>query len=41
MERVLAAYPRLEPDDIREALAFYEQHKAEIDQEIRENVDEG
>jgi uncharacterized protein (DUF433 family) len=38
---VLTAYPHLRPAAIEEALAYYEQHRAEIDEYIRENLSAG
>jgi uncharacterized protein (DUF433 family) len=37
-EGVLKAYPHLQPDAVNEALAYYEQHREEIDDYIRENL---
>jgi uncharacterized protein (DUF433 family) len=37
---VLDAYPQLTLADVRAVLAFYEAHRAEIDQHIRANLDE-
>ena len=37
---VLTAYPQLTHADVREALAYYADHTAEIDRYIRENLDE-
>ncbi len=38
---IFKAFPRLTADDVREALAYYEAHRAEIDGYIRENQDDG
>ena len=32
---LLEAYPRLNEPDVREALAYYEAHRAELDERIR------
>lgn len=39
-EGVRDAYPQLKPADVREALAFYQLHRTEIDGFIRANLDE-
>ncbi len=36
----LEAYPQLTPADVRDALAFYDAHKAEIDHHIRANLED-
>ena len=35
MSTMLEAYPRLTEADIREALAYYEAHRTELDERIR------
>ncbi len=37
---VLDAYPRLTPQDVQDALAFYRTHQAEIDRHIQANLAE-
>ena len=37
-EGVVEAYPQLTPVEVSDALAFYEAHKAEIDQYIEANL---
>lgn len=32
---LLEAYPRLDDDDVREALAYYDVHREELDERIR------
>lgn len=39
--RVLTGYPRVSQEALTEALAYYEQHREEIEGYIRENEDEG
>ena len=36
-QQVARAFPRVDPDAIREALAYYESHRDEIDRLIDEN----
>ena len=40
-ERLRRAFPRLDDDDIREALDFYRAHRKEVDILIDENEDNG
>jgi uncharacterized protein (DUF433 family) len=40
MERVCRAYPMLSHGDVADALAFYDQHRAEIGRYIAENEDD-
>ncbi len=40
-ERLRRAFPRLDSDDIREALDFYSAHREEVDTLIAENEDNG
>jgi uncharacterized protein (DUF433 family) len=40
VDRVCRAYPMLSRADVAEALAFYEQHREEIDRYIAENEDD-
>ncbi len=35
VQTLMEAFPRLTPDDIEEALVFYQAHRAEIDEQIR------
>ena len=35
MSAMLAAYPRLTEADVREALAYYDAHRREVDERIR------
>jgi len=41
VDGILAAYPQLTPDDVQDALTFYEAAKTEIDQYIQANLAEG
>jgi uncharacterized protein (DUF433 family) len=36
---VLAAYPRLESDDVEAALEYYRRHRADIDESIARQLD--
>jgi uncharacterized protein (DUF433 family) len=40
MGTMLAAYPRLTEDDVREALRYYEAHRREVDERIQAQLAE-
>ncbi len=37
--RILIAYPQLTPETLDEALRYYEDHRAEIDEELRDEAE--
>ncbi len=41
MPSILQAYPRLSQDDVKDALAYYAMHRAEIDERIRAQLADG
>jgi uncharacterized protein (DUF433 family) len=38
-ERILRVFPQLTRDTLREAIRYYEAHRAEIDEELRADAD--